>query len=318
MESVYHYCFSADEVICRDEEDYFRFINCFALALYYTKSVSLADAVMSNHFHTVLSSPDIKLFSKRLRYSYTRYFNCKYRRKGKLGERRAFAKELKGIARICTAISYVLRNPLHHGVSATPFGYRFSSIGSLFTKELGLGYSMAQKEVSKRSLHKWLPKGVALPAGYIIEESGVISRKCFTNTIQTEILYGSVRNFLFQMTRVSGEDWIKEQERDGKNYGKPITLEDIESPVFQDYATSNNRDWLNVLYSYEKMRHHNEIIQDFELCSIIDKSVKSHFKKESVYALSRKEKESLADIISKRYHIFNSQQMARCMALGEV
>ena len=315
MESVYHYCFSADEIICRDEEDCIRFINCFALALYSTGSVSLADAVMSNHFHTVPSSPNIKLFSKRLRYSYTRYFNCKYKRKGELGERRAFAEELKGVARICTAISYVLRNPLHHGVSATPFGYRFSSIGSIFTKELGLGYSTPQKELSKRSVHKWLPKGATLPANYIIEQSSIISRKCFTNTIQTEILYGSVRNFLFQMTRLSGEDWIKEQERDGKNYGKPITLEDIESPAFQNYVSNNNRDWLNMLYRNEKLRHHKEVIQDFELCSIIDISVKNHYKKESVYTLSREEREELANLLSKRYHIYNSQQIARCLVL---
>ena len=44
MKSVYHFCFSSDEVMFRSDEDYVRAFNCYALALLKTESLSLADA----------------------------------------------------------------------------------------------------------------------------------------------------------------------------------------------------------------------------------------------------------------------------------
>ncbi|MBR5857097.1 MAG: hypothetical protein IKY70_07475 [Bacteroidales bacterium] len=315
MNSVYHYCFSANEAICRDEKDYIRFINCFALALHSTGSETLADVVMSNHFHCILTSPDIKMFSWKLRYSYTRHFNYKYSRKGKLGERKAYITELKGLAHISTAISYVLRNPTHHGVCSTPFGYKYSSIKTLFSNDFGYNSSnnLSKKDLRKKSVYKWLPKGVVLPGCFKIDSSGVILRECFTSISQTEILYGSVRNFIFQMTRLSGEEWIKEQkEKDGENCGKAITLEDIEKNVFQ---TSSDKEWLKQLYINEKSRNKTVNIQDIELCKIIDKHISKRFCKKSVYQLTSDEKNLVASYLYNKHHIGNSQQLERCLAL---
>lgn len=268
MENIYHYCLSAQEVLCRDEEDYIRFINCYALALYGSGSISFADVVMSNHFHAVLSSGNIGLFSQKLRYSYTRYFNSKYKRTGILGEEKAFWSILEGTMHICTAVSYVLRNPLHHGICPTPWGYKYSSIKSIFQKEMGHNISDSTGILPKRLYHKWLPKRAKYPQEYVMESIGTFKYECFTNVVQTEVLYGTVRNFIYCMSRLSGEEWLKEQESDN-NSCKPITLEEFEKPVCGDNSA--------LLYRNEKSRNRSHVIQDLELCKIIDTMIREHF-----------------------------------------
>ncbi len=268
MENIYHYCLSAQEVLCRDEEDYIRFINCYALALYGSGSISFADVVMSNHFHAVLSSGNIGLFSQKLRYSYTRYFNSKYKRTGILGKEKAFWSILEGTMHICTAVSYVLRNPLHHGICPTPWGYKYSSIKSVFQKEMGHNISDSTGILPKRLYHKWLPKRAKYPQEYVMESIGTFKYECFTNVVQTEVLYGTVRNFIYCMSRLSGEEWLKEQESDN-NSCKPITLEEFEKPVCGDNSA--------LLYRNEKSRNRSHVIQDLELCKIIDTMIREHF-----------------------------------------
>ena len=87
MKKVYHFCLSAGEcgVLCRTDEDYRYLVNCLGLAGYMTGSLLLAYCVMSNHVHCCVRTDDVAGFIKRWRYSYTRYFNEKYRRKGRLG-----------------------------------------------------------------------------------------------------------------------------------------------------------------------------------------------------------------------------------------
>lgn len=291
MNGIYHYCFSsADEVICRDEEDYCRFLNCYALAIYRVGAESLADVVMSNHFHAVLVCGDISKFSGLLRNTYTRYFNVKYGREGKLGERSAFWTELKGVRRVCTAVSYVLRNPLHHGVCSTVFGYKFSSVRALFAKEMGFGFyvdNLERRPGWKRARHP-IAKNADYPDSFFVDSDGIVLRKCFTNIAQCEVLYGSVRNFLFQMTRLSGEEWIQEQRADSPELA-PVTLGDIEMPllvggsgVSGDYVFEHG---LKALYNNERKRHESGFVQDLELCKLIDEFVVGTLRKKSVYAL---------------------------------
>ena len=254
MEGIYHYCFSSPgEVICRDDEDFNRFVNCYALALYKVGGESLADVVMSNHFHAVLKCGDMVGFSSVLRRMYVHYFNYKYGRRGELGEHRAFYSRLEGVRRICTAVSYVLRNPLHHGVCSTPFGYKYSSVRSVFSKEMGYaigGRLLGQQEerrLGAKSFRRNVCKNMKSPDSYIVGDDGVYERACFTNIAQCEILYGSVRNFIFQMTRFSGEEWLKEQVADSPML-KPVTLADIEAPLLGCGSGEGGENTLNLFY----------------------------------------------------------------------
>ena len=88
MKKTYHLCLSAgEEVLFRDVEDYNRGFNCFALALYNTDSTGLVESEMSTHYHQMIQSADPNAFMRNFRLSYGMYFNRKYHRSGKLGEK---------------------------------------------------------------------------------------------------------------------------------------------------------------------------------------------------------------------------------------
>ena len=121
MKTTYHLCWSGgDELLFRTREDYIHGIICLCIACYETGNNLLAYCLMSNHVHICVRGDNIKALIKAFRYSYTRYFNSKYRRRGKLGERDFFKLEIHGLHHLLTAIAYILRNPLHHGICDTP------------------------------------------------------------------------------------------------------------------------------------------------------------------------------------------------------
>ena len=122
MKRNYHLCFSGgNEVLFRDEDDYHRGFNCFALALYKTGSTGLVDAIMSTHCHFVAQSecPDTLMYLFRM--PYIKWFNHKYQRKGTIGEKCHFKMEVTGLHHLLAAMSYTLRNPVHHGIAPIPY-----------------------------------------------------------------------------------------------------------------------------------------------------------------------------------------------------
>lgn len=138
MKKMFHLCISSsDEVMFRCQEDYLRAFNYFALASYSTGTLLLCDAIMSNHIHSCVISSRLEEMAAEFKYSYSRYFNSRYHRRGGLGEKKPFVLEVEGAHHILAALSYTLRNPYHHGIASTPFGYEHSSANIFFQKELG-------------------------------------------------------------------------------------------------------------------------------------------------------------------------------------
>ena len=133
MKKTYHLCLSAgEEILFRDLEDYHRGFNYFALALYKTDSVGLVEAFMSTHSHQLIQTSDPKGFMFAYRNSYSKYFNRKYGRSGRLGENIHFTLEVVGHHHLIAAASYVLRNALHHGVAPIPYAYPHCSANAIF------------------------------------------------------------------------------------------------------------------------------------------------------------------------------------------
>ena len=205
MKNSYHICVSGgDEVYCRDEEDYIYCFNALALAIHATQSSLLADSIMSTHLHECVRSENPDLLVKMQRYTYVRYFNRKYHRKGGLGEPNAFVVKLDGLYHNLAAISYTLRNALHHGVSPTPFAYPHSSAQTVFRKELG---RYAEPELMpKFGQHNFLPYRTKCPDGYRMGRNGLILREDVVDTADVEHLFGTPRSFLYYMNRISGEE----------------------------------------------------------------------------------------------------------------
>ena len=91
MKKTYHLCLSGgDEVLFRDQEDYNRGFNCFALALYKTGSTGLVESFMSTHSHMMAETEDPYGLMYSMRMPYSKYFNYKYGRQGRLGEKHHF------------------------------------------------------------------------------------------------------------------------------------------------------------------------------------------------------------------------------------
>lgn len=305
MKRIYHICLSSDdEVLFRDLEDYNRGFNCFAIALFRTSSTGLVESFMSTHCHLLVQTDDPRQTMYHFRNSYSKYFNYKYHRDGRLGETRHFVLEVAGHHHLLAAISYILRNALHHGVSPIPFAYPHSTANSIFRKEMGKFFS--EPLLPRRSLYaKFVGRSVEYPDSYKMTASGLFLRESVLDIPYVENLFVTPRAFSYYMTRKSSEEWDSEQTKDN-NGSEPINLSKIESGV--------NMNTLNRMYMYENGKADYRKLNDIDLCMELDTIVKSQYGKDSVYCLSDTEKRSIARYLYKERYISESQ-IRRCLVL---
>lgn len=291
-----------DELICRSEEDYARLFNCLAISTYETDSVLLADAEMSSHLHIGIRTEHPDEVMARAWLLYTRYFNHRYKRSGTLGEKAPFIMELSGIYHILAAICYILRNPLHHGLSPTPFGYQFSSANIYFRKELGKFHT--EELLPIKSYYKYLPRLSSYPPDFKLTKSGIYLRESVIDVAEVENMFVTPRSFMYYMNRLSGEEWKAEQEKD-KNMTPPVTLDIIEEGIG---IQSLERMMIN-----ENGRSNYKSMSDIELCSIIDNEITKDLGKSSVYEMTVTEISNALRFLRQKYPVSESQ-IQRCLA----
>ena len=237
------------------------------------------------------------------RMPYSKYFNHKYSRSGKLGEAKHFTLEIRGLHHHLAAMSYILRNALHHGVAPIPYAYPYSSANVIFQKEMGK--SPTSDLLPKKAFYRHIGRRFSFPDSYKMSKSGLFLRESVLDIPQVENIFMTPRTFDYYMSRRTSEDWIKEQSKDGDNI-PPITLDSIES---QTYLSNSKQMLVN-----EGGRLDYRKISDIELCSEIDRSVQNDFGKDSVYTLSPAEKRKIYDLMQKRYYP-SSEQLNRCLAI---
>ena len=229
MKKTYHLCLSADdEVMFRDIEDYHRGFNSFALALYNTGSTGLAEAIMATHIHKLIQTDCPLDYMHIFRKSYGTYFNHKYQRNGRLGEKVHFTMEVVGYHHLVAALSYVLRNPLHHGIAPIPYAYPHCSANAFFRKMMGK--FVDEPVLPRHACGKYLGRRADYPDNYKMSESGVFLRESVLDVPQVENLFVTPRTFNYYMSRKSSEEWDKEQEKDN-NLVSPVNLISIENGV---------------------------------------------------------------------------------------
>lgn len=291
MRQTYHFCVSShDEVMFRSESDLIRGFNCFALAVLETESRALSDGHMTTHMHGCVQTDYLDELIRRNRYSYTRFFNSKYHRKGPIGEAEPFFTELKGVKRINTALSYTNRQGLHHGISTTPFGYPHCSANAFFRKDLGKDITPELISNSKR--FRYIPGEKSLSSEFRMSANGLLLREDIIDVAYVEELYVTPRNFLYQMNRCSNEGWKQEQLEEMADT-PPITLDLMENSVADfnlQSCLTNEKGWIN-----------NNRMTDLELCEYIDKIyIPAHFRGiESVYQLTDNQRKSMGNDIYK-------------------
>ncbi|MBR5856550.1 MAG: hypothetical protein IKY70_04690 [Bacteroidales bacterium] len=306
MKKTFHLCLSAaDEVMFRDLEDYNRGFNCFALALYKTNSTGLVEAFMSTHTHQLVETAWPKDFMHSFRLAYSVYFNHKYQRKGRLGELDHFTLDIVGHHHFLAAASYVLRNPLHHGVAPVPYAYPHCSANAIFRREMGK--FIDENIISSQHYGKFLGRRAEFPSNYKMTESGVFTRESVLDIAHMEDRYGTPRAFNFYMGRKSSKEWETEQQRDA-NGEPPVNLASIESGV--------NMHDITRMSIFENGKSDYRRISDIELCTELDTLARNEYGKVSVYQLSLKEKEDIAESLFRVRHI-SKDQIRRCLVLPE-
>lgn len=287
----------------RDLEDYHRGFNYFALALYKTTSIGLVEALMSTHVHMLIQTASPNDFMHLFRHPYSMYFNRKYQRDGKLGETKHYEMDVVGYNHMVAAASYVLRNPVHHGVSPIPYAYHHSTANAIFRKEMG---KLQQEEIlPQKSFYKYVGRNAEYPSSYKMHRSGVFIRESVLDIPQMEHLYVTPRSFNYYMTRKSSEEWELEQERDA-NGQPPINLENIEKATCQQNVKTMLR--------FESGKSDYRDISDIELCTYVDAMIRERFGKVSVYSLTDQEKRIIAEELHRKLHI-NEIRIRRCLIL---
>ena len=301
---TYHICLSSgDEVYCRCEEDYVYCFNCLALAVAATGSDLLAESIMSTHIHECIRSAVPRDLIHQQRYAYSRYFNDKYYRRGRLGERYPFITEIDGLYHILAALSYVIRNALHHGVAATPFGYGQSSARSFFRKELG--FDIHHELIKESQQYRHLPSHVRCPSSYKMDKNGLILRETVIDVPDVEHMFMTPRSYLYYMNRLSGEEWAREQEKDNLS-APPVLLADIEN------CTTERQ--VRQMLANEHGRSDYGAISDIMLCELIDRQILPELGIASVYVMSGNEKNALGNRLYSQYRLPESQ-IRRCLVM---
>ena len=304
MKKTYHLCLSAgNEIMFRDLEDYYRGFNCFAIALYKTNSTGLVEAFMSTHIHVLVQTDSPKDFMMCFRLLYTTYFNKKYGRSGKLGERLHFTMEVVGYHHLLAAMSYILRNALHHGVAPIPYAYPHCSANAIFMREMGK--RPEENLLPRKSYYRHLGRNAEYPDSYKMNKDGVFLRESVLDIPQVENLYVTPRMFNFYMSRKSSEEWEQEQSKD-QNLSPLINIQSIENGVTTDP--------IEKLLLFENGKADYRKLTDIDICTEIDRNILPKYGKASVYHLSSEEKKQIANHLYNTLHL-NIAQSRRCLVM---
>ena len=302
MKESYHICFTShDEVMFRDEEDHGVFVNLMALRAFATDTEILADAEMSTHVHADVFTENPSPFAGTLRMSYTKYFNGKYGRKGRMGQKYTFSLKIDGYYHQQVALSYILRNGLHHGAAPTALGYPYCSVREMFAKDIGLSSEKAAP-LSRSQMAAFLPRYSEFPDHWQMNADGILLRSSFLELRRAEQYYGSARNYLYQMNRLTDESWKQDQIQDGT--GQPVTLSMLERADEQTIAQMlNNEHGRNFQHSR---------LQDPDVCRLIDNELLPSLGVRSVYLLTENQRQRLSMQLLHEFHL-PEHQIRRCL-----
>lgn len=304
MKESYHICFTShNEVMFRDEEDHGMMLNMMALRAFATETEILVDAEMSTHVHQNVFTNRPMEYASALRMSYTKYFNLKYGRQGRMGEKYTFLLKVNGHNHQMVLQNYVLRNGLHHQAAATALGYKYCAVREVFAEDIGLSNEVAAP-LSRQDIALYLPRHSEFPDEFQMSADGIFLRRSFMEIRRAEQFYGTPRNFLFQMNRLTDEDWKRDQEQDRTD--KPLTLDMLEPGYEND---------IGQLLRNETGRNFNRNrLQDIDVCRLIDHGIIPGYGVKSVYQLTNTQRQRIALQLQKEFHL-PVAQIQRCLVL---
>lgn len=298
------YFSSLSEVMFRGHEDYIRGINDLIFAAFKTDTTVLAYTLMSNHVHCcVQTKRDPNELFGIFKMSYGRYFSAKYGRRGYIGDEGLKITIIDGYQHCLAAISYCLRNPLHHGVTNSCMNYSYSSVSAYFRECMGFGPFPVSKSTCSRRL---FPANTGMKANFHFETDGRVTSEFSVDYKQVEILFKTPNEFAYNMLiRKSGKKWREDQAEDD-NGQPPVTLEMLESDYFLVQEMEKNE-----RYNFKVTE-----MSDISICNIIDNELLAKYEVKSVYQLSLEQQLSIGRYLHSKYSCSMSQ-IGRCLAVRD-
>ncbi len=267
---IYHLCNLPSKVIFRNEEDFLVGISRLAACAYTTMTEVWAYAFMSTHFHLIVRTGNITEFVKLLKINFGIWHNKKYISNIhiNIGKRELFnAGEIK------TAVNYVLKNPIHHGIVDIAFKYPYSSShiyfrDKIYTDEYYAGEHQPKiyrkpSELKSRTYRKLFSKH-DVPDSFKILNDCMAAPESFVRTGIIERLYSNARDFMFHMN-------------------KPLK-EELE--MFEESGPGFNESKVNLFGK----------LSDMQVCKFIDESLAPR----TYTSITPEEKAQLSELLRKR------------------
>ena len=279
------------------------FVNLLALRGYAMETEVECEADMSTHVHMNVLTAQPSRFAGQVRMSYTKWFNTKYGRRGRFGEKYTFISKVDGFYHQLVVFNYILRNGLHHCAAATSFGYPYCSVREQFADDLGMEHEVAANW-TRDEIASFLPRFSEFPDEYQMTAQGVFLRRSFMEIRKVEQYYVTPRNYLYQMNRLTDESWAKEQQQD--QTGPPITLRDVEQ------VDENTIAQLLKNESGRNFKHGR--MQDLDVCHLIDHDILPGYGVQSVYQLTATQKQRIFHQLSNDFHL-PELQIRRCLVI---
>jgi REP element-mobilizing transposase RayT len=117
----------------RDPEDRDVAVSLLAEEVELSKWICVEYAIMTTHYHVVLTLTNLSLSSgfQRLNARYAQYYNGRYGRRGHVFEGRFRDKMIETDAHRLEVVRYVARNPTRANMCRLPQHYPWSAYGSI-------------------------------------------------------------------------------------------------------------------------------------------------------------------------------------------
>lgn len=135
---------------------------------------------------------------------------------------------------------------------------------------------------------------------------GMLLRCSFENLQMLEHYYRTPRCFDYYMSRLSGEEWQREQQQDSVS-DKPVTLELLE-------PTCSYEPLAKMLSSEKGHNYSATRLSDQAICRMIDEEYIPDYHVNSVYSLSQEQRRKIGEDLIRRLHTAPNQ-IRRCLAL---
>lgn len=282
MKNYVHICNKGNNVIFREKQDYVYFINKFAIAMTSHKIRVLAITVMATHFHTIVIESDNKNLDDviaQIKKSYAIYYNHKYGESLNNAIQTSF-RTFQGNQNIENEMLYVLRNPMHHYVTSSPFSYPFSSASCLYKdclitgdfEKWGETRYRPVKELSYKEYRRLFGCDKA-PDNFQIDPNGMITFESFVNQSIAKSFWNGYKNYFWSMLS---------------------TIKDTTSQVIDQDCLDTRTDAMS----------------DIDVCHIIDNQA-CVWELKSFHFFNQEQLDYVINLLKRRN--VNQQQIERCL-----